>query len=186
MLMYQLFRPFAYLRIKDPDKWKIDALVPLIAAILTTAVYIISNYRIPISSTDGVVRQAFGILQVLPGFYVTALAAVATFDRKDLDDYMPSPPPEVWIKSKGHPVLIKLTRRRFLCLLYGYLSAVSLTLFIVSAFVISSTPWLGTVLSPSNLIKALFMFLYSFAFWNMIAVTLFGLYQLSDRIHQPD
>jgi hypothetical protein len=31
-----------------------------------------------------------------------------------------------------------------------------------------------------------FIAAFSLGFWHMIAVTLFGLYQLSDRMHQPD
>lgn len=132
--------------------------------------------------------QVAGLLQILPGFYVASLAAIATFNKNNMDEYMPEPTPTVTIRVSGHVCPIKLTRRRMLSLMFGYLSFLSLLLFLAIVLANALAPSLK-VLLPLPLHKialAAFVAIYGLLFWHMIAVTLFGLYQLSDRMHQPD
>lgn len=123
----------------------------------------------------------------MPGFYLAALAAVATFDRNDLDRLLPEPTPTIKAIIKGEHVKIKLTRRRMLCYLFGYLTFLSLMIYLFL--------YIGLVCSPSAPllfknyllpVKVCFVLALNLFFYQMIAVTVFGLYQLCDRIHQPD
>lgn len=137
---------------------------------------------------NGLLTQISGLLQILPGFYLAALAAIATFNKSDMDAYMPQPTPTLRVQIQGinHP--IKLTRRRMLALQFGYLTLISLALFIVTIAANIAAPSVK-MMSPAYLqrwLNGAFLVLFLLGFWHMIAVTLFGLYQLSDRMHQPD
>jgi hypothetical protein len=188
MLGYQLLRPLFYLTIKDGAKWKIDFLVPLAASLLTLAGIFVWPLRPQLFMANGLVTQVLGLLQIMPGFYLAALAAIATFNKVDMDSYMPSPTPTVRITIKGQSLPIKLTRRRMLSLQFGYLTFISLLLFISAIGANALAPSVKIVLSPTYHASAvgLFVCFFAFMFWHMISVTMFGLYQLSDRMHQPD
>jgi hypothetical protein len=54
--------------------------------------------------------RLLGFIQNLPGFFIAALAAVATFGRADLDALMPGKPPRVSILYHGRPTEVELTR----------------------------------------------------------------------------
>jgi magnesium-transporting ATPase (P-type) len=187
MIFYQLSRPAAYLWIKDKAKWQIDWLYPfLIAAALTTAFFFLPVPR-HLYGEKGIVKELIGFLQILPGFYLAALAAIATFNKNDLDFHLPAPTPQIDIKVNGKEVEIELTRRRMLSYLFGYLTFLSLALYLAVV--------LGTIAAPSAqklfgayLIAAKIVFLGTIVlfFCQMIIITIFGLYQLCDRIHQPD
>jgi hypothetical protein len=188
MAIYQLLRPVSYLVIRDSSKWKIDWVIPVIFASITLIVLFGIPVRPTIFGSSGVLAQLSGLLQILPGFYIASLAAIATFNKENMDEYMPEPTPTVTIRVSGHQFPIRLTRRRMLSLLFGYLSFLSLFLFlaIIAANVVAPS---AKVFLPSEMHKvaiSIFVGMYSLLFWHMIAVTLFGLYQLSDRMHQPD
>lgn len=187
MVLYQLTRPIAYLFISDRPKWKIDWALPL----LVTTVFVSGFYILPVPKPlfgeNGIVKELQGFLQILPGFYLAALAAIATFNKSDLDFYLPKPTPKIDIRVNGKEVNIDLTRRRMLSYLFGYLTFLSLLLYLLTV--------LGSAVAPSAhiiggayyaFVKAACWMLFNLFFWQMIIVTIFGLYQLCDRIHQPE
>lgn len=187
MIFYQLSRPAAYLFIKDKSKWKIDWLIPFILSVTLTALYLSLPIAKPLYGENGIIKELQGFLQILPGFYLAALAAIATFNKNDLDYHLPKPTPIIDVIVNGHETSINLTRRRMLSYLFGYLTFISLAIYLVTV--------LGSALSGSvnylldtNAIypKALYVFAISLFFSQMIVVTIFGLYQLCDRIHQPE
>ena len=75
-------------------------------------------------------------IQILPGFFIAALAAIATFNRLDLDKIMPHPAPTINIECNGGKEEIDLTRRRYLTLMFSFLSAESILLIVLSFFII--------------------------------------------------
>jgi hypothetical protein len=155
---------------------------------LTLLVFLLMPVRPTIFGVTGVLCQLSGLLQILPGFYIASLAAIATFNLQNMDHYLPKPTPTVRVRISGAMVSIQLTRRRMLSFLFGYLTFLSLALFLLTIIANSTAPSLKLVL-PKTLHTptiATFIVLYGTLFWHMIAVTLFGLYQLSDRMHQPD
>ena len=89
LIFYQLLRPFSYLRIKHEDKKVYDWVLPAILTILTLVVF---KYTMPISSvveSNGVIAEITSFVSNLPGFFIAALAAVATFNKNDIDQLMP-------------------------------------------------------------------------------------------------
>lgn len=188
MLLYQLLRPLAYITIRDESKWKIDFAFPLVLAVLSTSTFVLLPKTPTIFSSVGFVALFIGLLQILPGFYLTALAAVATFNRPDMDFLMPAPVPTVSISVSGMPQNIDLTRRRMLSMLFGYLTFVCFAMYFGSVISIIAAPSVKEIMPETVHAWAVrfFIFLYAFFMGQIISITMFGLYQLSDRMHQPD
>lgn len=180
LIIYQLLRPFSYLRIKHEDKKVYDWVLPII---LTACTLLVFKYLVPIASvvaTDGIINDITSFVANLPGFFIAALAAVATFNKNDIDQLM-SNPPKLEIMHHGNALMIEMTRRRFLCVLFSYLTAISifLVLFTKIALKFQIAPdyqviaaWLGTAF-------------YFFVLWQMILATVLGLYYLGERLHTP-
>lgn len=188
MIVYQLSRPAAYLRISHPEKWRFDWLVPVIFTALVMAIMIPMMGSINIYGSNGLVDRAGAFVQVLPGFFIAALAAIATFNRHDVDQHMPEPTPSIKVQVSGHQNEILLTRRRFLCLLFAFLTAESILLAILSiAAVTVAVPYSNMVSDTVGFYSAIaFLVVYIFLFAQMIVATFLGLYYLGDRLHQPD
>jgi hypothetical protein len=188
MLLYQLLRPLSYMSIKDDSKWKIDVLLPAIFSLLFLAGILSLPHTPVIFGHSGLVALFVGLLQILPGFYLTALAAVATFNRPDMDQLLPKPAPTVNISVSGKPHTIELTRRRMLSMLFGYLTFICFSMFFGSAISLIVAPGLYELISIHfhKWIVGVFLLIYGFFMGQLIFITMFGLYQLSDRMHQPD
>ena len=115
MILYQLLRPYAYLQIEHPKKYIYDWVIPfLLTAFFLVICLIFVDYDNYFSSS-GLISKFLDFVEILPGFYIAALAAIATFQRNDIDQHMPNPAPKLNIKIKGKDQNIELTRRRFLC-----------------------------------------------------------------------
>lgn len=180
LITYQLTRPFSYLKIKHEDKWIYDWATPLIFTILTL---VISYFFIPLKNIigdGGLISELTSFVANLPGFFIAALAAVATFNKHDIDQLMANPP-KIEILHHGSSLMVEMTRRRFLCVLFSYLTAISVFLVIGAkiglAITISNqyhvaTSWIG-------------FSLFIFIFWQMILATILGLYYLGERLHTP-
>lgn len=185
MILYQLSRPVSYLFIEDRSKWRIDWLIPFLIALLVTALFLYLPTPPKIFGENGLAKDCQDFLQMLPGFFLAALAAIATFNKQDLDYLLPAPTPKIEVIIRGKSVKIDLTRRRMLSYLFGYLTFLSLCLYL---FILA-----GEAIAPSyesfeykDIASAFIFLIFQLFFWQMIIVTIFGLYQLCDRIHQPD
>jgi hypothetical protein len=196
-LLKQLSSVFYYLKIKGEDKFWLDWFSPIVITALCLVLYWLLPVNVRFYSVSasgevvdgGMMVSLRCILGLLPGFYLTSLAAISTFNKDDLDKKLPSPTPTVEIKIKGKPETIDLTRRRFLSYMFGYLTFLSFTLFLFT--------FLGEVFCPSytELVDNLSIwkyarwggiFIFFTLFWQMFIITVFGIYQLSDRIHRVD
>ncbi|MBY7973841.1 hypothetical protein KW462_08080 [Vibrio fluvialis] len=182
LIIYQLTRPLSYLRIKHDDKWIYDWLVPVIATALTlTFIY----FFIPLNNVvvkGGLIDEINSFVANLPGFFIAALAAVATFNKDDIDNLMASEPPKIEILHHGNPLMIKMTRRRFLCVLFSYLTAVSIFLVLLTKIGLAVELPTKYVVVASWVGSAAFFLVL----WQMILATLLGLYYLGERLHTPE
>jgi hypothetical protein len=90
--------------------------------------------------------------------------------------------------ERGRIKIIDLSRRRFLSLMFGYLSFVSLFLYlgggIANLFADSFKALLPLYWHPAA--RWIFVFLYIFLLANLLITTLLGLFYMSDRIHRHD
>jgi len=198
-----IFKPLNYLDIKWEVKGKIskrsfDYILPAICSIVVSIILVIidSVVVIPANSTfstnifDGDFTGLLsGFLQTIPGFYIAALAAIATLNSDTMDNPMlgKNPPYEVLIETNPPEVIHNpVSRRRFLSSLFAYLSFVSLLLFFLT-LVFKYFYNLNIVPVNQYLYSTLYfinLFIFFFFFAQLIFLTLIGLYYLGDRVHR--
>lgn len=187
--MGSLFSPFNYLRLTQHGKWIIDWVVPLamVALMLWGVFTYLPNFDF--HSEHGFISTMRSFVETLPGFYIAALTAVATFGRPEVMD-TPVIPGDIFIKqslaNSDAPILV--TRRRFLCLLFAYLCALSIFLTVLPAIAFAMK---ADVMAISNQMmvcwaERIYIFVYTTLLAQMLVITLWGLYYLSDRIHQSE
>lgn len=191
MFYYELTRPFAYLAIKHPAKWKLDWLLPSIFSIIITLVLfaIVYHSQKPISffSKDGIASYLLSFIQTLPGFYIAALAAIAAFGGSNLDRTFPNECPTIMQKYLGEKTEIELTRRRYLAILFAYLTILSiiLTLTTITLINIGSFFYNLMIIKYQIYTNLLLIFLYILFIFQLIFVTFHSLYYLGDKIYDP-
>ena len=185
-MLDQLMQPIDYLRIRHPKKWVVDWLSPtLITGMFCFLMYLIE----PINrfGQSGVIQSFTQFIQTLPGFYIASLAVVVTLNRPGMDELILSPTPYISEKLRGKENEIPLTRRRFLAMLFAFLTVESL----ISVFMGILGPLIaGPVakLTTSNLqilLGEVFMACFFFLVFQMTICTLWGLHYLGTRAHQP-
>lgn len=189
MLIFQLLRPVTgYLSIQHPTKRVVDWVIPCILSLLSSLAVMWLRGKINFYGTGGFVSLVLGYVQNLPGFYIAALAAIATFTRPEIDQVIPgTDTPKIKnIDSHGNVNLIELTRRRFLCLMFAFLTAECILLTVFSVVGLNvATPlrnslgyWEHTVL------YFLAAFSYFLLFFQLMIATFWGIYYLGEKIHQ--
>ncbi len=181
-----LLRPLNYLAIRHESRifslfnWILPA---AFSALAVCACFWLAP-GVNLFHAEGLIAKILNFVQNMPGFYLAALAAVATFGKADLDQLMPGRPPTAVVLYNGQPVKVQLTRRRFLSMMFSYLTALSLMLtigaIVATAFVdaLHGSIW--------GSIRWVALFAYLLFFIQMLVVTLWGLYYLGERIHTPD
>ncbi len=177
-ILQKLCSPLRYLKIKHKEKTFFDYILPILA---TSFFLLINHYALPKSmpflGDKSIVSVVNSLLQMLSGFYIASLAAVATFSRPEIDEVMINAP-----KLNNIPI----TRRLFLTHLFGYLAFVSIMLYFVGGFVQIASESMSQFESYAYFatISITSQFIYVFCIFNLIFVTLLGLYFMIDRIHK--
>ncbi|MCE7579433.1 hypothetical protein LZS94_18110 [Aliivibrio fischeri] len=180
LITYQLLRPFSYLSIKHEDKWIYDWFIPMFFTAVTSVVVFFFMSIEKVVGQGGLISELTSFVANLPGFFIAALAAVATFNKHDIDDLMANSP-KIEIYHHGNSMMIEMTRRRFLCVLFSYLTAVSIFLVLTSRIFLSLE-----IPEDYFIISAWGGFLmFMFFLWQMILATVLGLYYLGERLHTP-
>ncbi len=189
MISFQITRPFGYLQIVHPTKLKVDFYVPAILSIILTLTIYFVQAEDRVWKEGGLIESLQGFIQGLPGFYIAALAVVATFGaRSKMDVLIKNPQLSMKILHAGEIAIVGVTRRRFLSLLFSYLTALSIILTIFSSLSVSISDAVskrfGSVLPEWS--SDLIFFIFGFFLFQLVTVTFWGLYYLADRLHQPD
>lgn len=177
MILDKLFKPLSYIRIKHVEKRWFDFILPIVTTL--SFLYLVSCLSVPIKllGKDGLVSLINGLLQILAGFYIASMAAIATFNKEGMDDVMDGTPP----KLKG----IDLTRRQFLTYLFGYLAFCSIGLYFIGGFAQLANVSLSHLANSSpSFIKTLFVGLYIFSISNIMYTTVLGMHFMIDKIHR--
>ncbi|EBS2696121.1 hypothetical protein ZQ65_24090 [Salmonella enterica subsp. enterica serovar Newport] len=170
----KVFTPVDYVRIKHPEKRFFDCVLPVITAIAITIVISVLPKSVSIIGKDSLVSLVNGILQILSGFYIASMAAVATFSKEGMDDVMQGEPPK--LKKQ------KLTRRKFLTYLFGYLAFMSIALYFIGG-ALQLTSSSIKELHLSSILKAALLFCYLTAVCNIIYTTALGMFFMIDKMH---
>lgn len=176
----QLFAPAKYMRVRDAANLKvvIDWLVPLTITAVVCWLAVLAPRSFAIVGENGFSERLSGLLEALVGFYIAALAAVATFPNTSLA----APAYRITLNGK------RLVRRNFLCYLFGYLAFIAIGLYLASLFAplavgVFQAIGFGPVM---DFLRGLLKAGYLLACFQMFSVSLLGLYYLTERIHEVD
>ena len=176
-IISELLSPFDYLRIRHPLKRVVDYWSVGIAVCASLIVY--SAWpALNVFGPSGLLSGLNGVLAILPGFFITCLAAIATFSGAAyrIDD-----------RFEGEAAILDgepLTRRQFLCHLFAYVSLLSLMLYFLGVFAVAAaTSPHGAFLSTHRVVIHLtYEAIYAGILGNIFGVTLIGLVFLSSRM----
>ncbi len=184
----RLLRPLDYIRIKHPEKLRYDLIYPFLMTIFIIGTLAILPKPVRLLGPGGLLGAIVELLQMLTGFYIASLAAIATFKKAGMDQAMPGDTPTLKTTSRGKIRIDQLTRRRFLCLMFGYLAFVSVLLYFVGkgAVIFNANMHLLLPETIYVFVKWIFITSYLFAASHLIITTLLGLYYMVDRIHRTD
>ncbi|OCH04989.1 hypothetical protein [Aliivibrio fischeri] len=182
----KLLKPLDYIRIKHAEKAWFDVMLPAILAVVCVAIMYFLPIPVAFIGSESVISLVNGILQILSGFYIASMAAVATFQKEGMDGQMEGVPPKLKIIKKNRITTKSLTRREFLTYLFGYLAFMSILMYFAGGFIqlasgnISMlaahiTPWFKYVLVT----------LYMFVIFNILCTTILGMHFMIDKIHRP-
>jgi len=184
----RLLVPVDYLRISHPEKRFYDFYIPIALTLIVTLLLYLVPFSVDIVGSNGMVSIFTNLLQILTGFYIASLTAVATFDRPSMDKVMLGNPPKLRIKYRGQDTIELLTRRRFLSFLFGYLSLLSFILYFLGAFSTLLIPHI-IILLPQPIfpyIKFFCVLIYLFLVSNLLTTTLLGFYYMTEKIHRKE
>ncbi|MEE9871797.1 MAG: hypothetical protein PBV86_13550 [Delftia lacustris] len=189
-MLLDLLRPFSFLTITHPTRKPliINWVVPIILAGLVTSIGLFTADKIDVFGSSGLISRLLGFVQSLPGFYIAALAAIATFNNKDMLKPMPGTPPIGTVVYNGYPERVPMNRRRFLSSMFAYLTVLSIGLTLLAVIYLTVAPTVKDVVSAVHcqILKSAAIYIYLVFVCQMVAVTLWGLYYLGDRLHTPD
>ncbi len=196
MIAYELLRWTAYRSIRhDHMKWYVW-IIPGGAALASALVYSILPIRPPLIGSEGVLPRIVDVMALLPGFFISALAAVATFDRPEMDEPLPRPAPTIRVYRSGEWNDFELTRRTFLTYLFSYLCIMSLLatvlclalpLIVPNLVAITSNTFISQYkLNVISVLSGLTVLTISYVCFSIIVTTLHGVYFLSEIIHLPN
>lgn len=185
-MLGMLIYPFRYLFIKweskdssSNDKLWIDLFLPLLGAFIS---FLILHFTSLNKVTSFFQTTAFDVLisflQTLPGFYLAALAVIASFNNDFLDDLTYGEGP---IDSNNE----EMSRRRFLTNCIAYLSVLSMILIGISSLIkyVDSINIL-IKLDQYKTIISIGSAGYVFLLLQLFFITLLVLYYLGDRLHR--
>jgi hypothetical protein len=131
----------------------------------------------------------------LPGFFIAALAAVSTFERRTLDVIMPDPAPRLALRTRGEDETVELTMRMFLSHLFAYLTTYSFFLALLCVACEAIAPSIFLVIQNVGpdyhflvmlVIKLTYVGAVSWILANIVTATLFGMYFIAERMHRPN
>ncbi|WP_298775152.1 hypothetical protein [uncultured Shewanella sp.] len=178
-MISKLFKPMYYLGIKHTEKRWFDVYIPMLLALLVSIIIFSLPKPIALMGKGSLISLVNGILQILSGFYIASMAAVATFQKEGMDKYMDGVPP----KLGGEP----LTRRNFLAYLFGYLAFMSILMYFVGGFIQLSVSNISFwMIDVHRSVKFILLAIYLFVVCNILTTTVLGMHFLIDKIHRSE
>lgn len=180
-----LLSPLKYLAIRHPLKRVWDFVYPaLVTAVVIVIIYCFPRIDNIFGTEKSYVTGFTAILVVLGGFFVASLTLVATAPSPMLDTPMLGHP-QVTLGSSERV----LSRRAFLCYLFGYLSFSCFCLVLVGYFATLVAPGMSAnafVSQYKSYFEVPFVILYTYWVFQVFFATLVGLYYFSERLAKPD
>lgn len=176
-IILTLLSPFDYVRIRHPLKRTTELWCTVLPG-FGSALMVIIFPAINIFGGSGLISGLDSILSILPGFFITCLAAIATFSGAAyrIDD-----------RFEGEAAILDgeaLTRRQFLCHLFAYVSILSLALYFSGVFssAIAAAAHVEFGAIWRIWLRLAFVASFSAILGNILGATLIGLVFLGSRM----
>lgn len=187
-----LLFPLNYLRLENESGryliWR-DSLSWLVITLLLSVPFSAiegSNYF----HKDGFLDKFASFSSVLTGFYVAALIAVATLSSKFADLDEPITDGEVRKPQLDNEEPELLSRRQYVCYMFGYMAYLSLILSLVSIALVVLSPMFHQIsltvcdrVIPHAFFRGSAIFLLSIPIASLAITTIRGLYYLVERLY---
>jgi hypothetical protein len=194
----QLSVPINYLRIHSGtdfihSKATYDFVMPGLLACATWTFFWWLSLSFAIFDHPVLVKRIADLLTLMIVFYMAALAAVATFDREGIDEPLEGEPATLKVPDPddgGKRIEKVLTYRQFISYLFGYLSFLSLILYVYVMACDEGWKRLELHFRPSatvyrvltGYVDPVLSFVLFAAMWQLIITSLLGIYFLTERI----
>ena len=186
----KVFTVFSFLNVQSPDiklyKWVYPTITCVLLVLIIGAINLSANELFHFNETE-LIGDINTLTGKLIGFYIAALAAVSSFKSELLDQVMKGETPTRCSKRQGIWKKEKLTRRRFLAILFGYCVALAFLLYISGTLYVHlnitqpDAVWKQEVMHYGGLVAlALYLWLIS----SLLVVTFLGLHYLVERMHR--
>lgn len=196
--MWRLFYPLRYFSLVNNEKRHIDLWPTAMLALLISAPFILLD-GLPFFHKDGFLDKILVLTSALTGFYVAALVAAATFDHPDLDKvFKAGPIALISNDADGNKISEHLTRREFVCTIFGYLAFSSFVISLLAAFFIAVSTYdhetaakvrfIGPFIGGQylDITRGVVLLMFAAAIAHLAVVTSLGLYYLMDRLYRRD
>ncbi|RWQ14502.1 hypothetical protein [Mesorhizobium sp.] len=189
--MEKLLYPFQYFRLQNSEVRFIN----FVPTVIFAAIIFLPFAVIPKANffgAGGFLVNLAVLTAALTGFYVAALTAAATFAHADLDKVMTYGAVKRLVTLEDKTTeLQSLTRREFVCLVFGFLAFSAMSFTILASMAIAIAPAVNPVIMVRDHNIAPYVSLASqllFIVWisHLFVVTCLGLYYLMDRLHRRD
>ena len=193
----QLSVPMNYLRIRHgsgffSSKLTYDLVIPFALTTITCWTFRALGVELAPFAHPVMMKRLTDLLALMIVFYMAALAAVATFERKGIDRGLKDEDATLSVRHHdgGHFVTKKLSYRQFVSYLFGYLSFLSLCLYIFIVFTEVFWPQLERHFSKvtnvtwalTKIVDPAIFFVLFFLVWQLVVTSLLGIYFLTERI----
>ena len=183
-------RTLNFLRVKHQFAAAYTYYYPAVATACTVGLLLFLAPSIDTYGPRGLINQLSPFLAVFAPFFLAALAAISTFAGPKFMDESFKMESDVTLNFAGELGVVEpqdVTPRHFLSLLFGYCCVVSLALFFLSVLVPILAQNVAAILGVyAEFFGWFFLSLYLFLFFQIILLTLLGIYYLSDKVHRPN
>lgn len=185
------FRPFSFLTIKHSSGIfrNVIWVAPIGFSFIVAIVFVLAFKNVNFFGETGMLNKFTPFVQGLPGFYMAALAAIATFGARSLNRVMPGEAPTMHIYFNGGTLKNEpITKRLFLCSMFAYLTVLSFLLTVSGIFVQGTAELVKGLISRDFWVWAKFFvfFAYLLFIFQLVFITLWGVAYLGERMHISD
>lgn len=161
----------------------VNYFLPFVLTLITvSSSYYVNQDGTTLFLEDSALIKIGSFIQTLPGFYLAALSAIATFSKPDLDAFLLGK--ELYITNEDGNE-IRLTRRRFLTIMFAFLTVQSFV-FSLLCMSLNSINFVVFDYSENNWCAFVAASIAYFIFWQLITITLWGIFYLAEKIHTPN
>jgi len=183
----KVFTVLTFLRLRSADIFWYQWVYPTIVFLLVYGGMWLVGDGVFSSKSLELTNDINTLMGILVGFYIAALAAISSFTNENLDQVMKGRPPTLTSRRKGADIKERLTRRRFLAVLFGYCAFLSIFLYIFGVIAVRisfSKPANSYLLKAVEFGQEGAWAIYVWVLSSLLVVTLLGLHYLIERMHR--